>query len=278
MTQEISSEIIMRPEKFTRTASGDGRVYCKLASLLPVDYFSVVAVENTVGDHEEENLAGDILSMDLSYFDNCPVVRNSGKDEKASTTHLDGANNSVDSNVNRTAFRNRLKVSNTSRTRKNRAVPYKLGNKKTHYDNYNLKSNLSYTNDVEISKKFELDLLTDVMQYMKNLQSLLDRDCEKLNNVQARDMSSKLSGNIIPATSQPQTAMEKTIKSSQNITNLDSAPSEAESSRPSSTNHVKNSPANSNHVGVCTGASRREDASAGLELLEFKTGAITIST
>jgi len=278
MTQEVGSEIIMRTENSNHTRGGDGRLYCKLASLLPVNYFSVVTVENTVGDHEEESLAGDISSIDFKYFDRC--VQNAGKDEKPCTRQLVGAKNSAESNINRTPLRNRLKICNTSRNRTNRAEPYKLKSKNFHIDS-KLKSSRNCTNDVEISREFKLDILTDVMQYIQNLQSLLHRDSEKLNNALDRDRhaSSNLSENATPASSQPQTTIKKTVESSQPNTYLNPAPSEAESSSTSSTDSVKNEHDSSSQISISTTVSRREETSASisLELLEFKTGAITLT-
>jgi len=280
MTQEISSEIIMRTKKFNHTGGGDGRVYCKLASLLPVNYFSVVTVENTEGDHDEESLTSDIPSMDLKYFDGCPAVQNAGKDEKPCTKQLIGAKNSAESNINRTPFRNRLKICNTSRKRTNTAEPYKLKSKKIHVDS-SLKSSINCTNDVEISREFKLDILTDVMQYIQTLQSLLHRDGEKQNNALDRDRhaASNLSGDATPASSQPQTTIKKTVESSQPNTSLNPAPSEAESSSTSSMGSVKNEHDSSSQISISTTVSKREETSASisLELLEFKTGAITLT-
>jgi len=275
MAQEMISEIKMRTEKFTHTTSGDGRVYCKLASLLPVDYFSVVAVENTVGDHEDKQLPGDILPIDLNYYDRFPVVKNPGKDEKLSTRELVGAIKSFDSDVNPTSFKNKLKISSTSRTRKIRAIPYKLRGRNTQINN-KLESNLNRTSDIELSKEFKLDILTDVMQYIQNLQSILDRDGDEPKTVRDRDVTN-LSQKAIPANSQPQSALSKTVESSQSITKFNPASSEAERSSTSSTISIRNGRASSSQVDVCTAASRREDASAGLELLELKTGAITLT-
>jgi len=274
MAQEIGSEIIMRPESFTHKASEDGRVYCKLASLLPVDYFPNVTVGDSVGDHEEESLTDNMLSMEFSYFDKYPIMESCGRDEQSSTEQPVRADKLGDSNTNQSSFKNRLKISNGSRSIKNRAAPYKLKSKNSETIN-NPKSSLICEGDLDISKEFKLDILTDVMQYIQNLQSLLDRDGKDESDAQDTSASSHLSKMVDPAIPQPQLPIKKTVESSQKNTNHKQASSEAESSNATSSKSVQKLQDKDCQLMLPTILPKKGDTN--MEFLELKTGAITLT-
>jgi len=290
MSQAIAPEIMTGQEKMIPEASENGKVYYKLASLLPIEYIPVFSLHEAAVQ-EEESLADDVYSKNNTSLDKFPQAHNSEKCEVSvpfykKLHHIENYCRDV-SDVRRTVPNNKLKITRTSRGISNsRSAPYKLskGSRKSN----SLKSTNNDDKNAEFSKEIKLEIITDVMQYIQNLQNLLDCGSTPKNDKQNKSTSSSSENKPTLATEQHvEKLVEPTSNSETDHEKLPPRkfePSLTKPRLPQTTHHLAISSTYSEELAVSSTYSKdlakisacsKEDSN--MKLLEFQTGAIALS-